>query len=146
MGWLDELQGHHIGLDTAPLIYYIEEHPAYLPFVEPFFNAIDKGELTVVTSTITLLETLVYPLKQGRTDLVNQYEQILLNINGLQIIDLSPPIAKLAAQMRATYNLRTPDAIQLATAVNQGATYFFTNDRSLQKIKELTVFVLDFLR
>lgn len=30
MEWIDSLKGELVGLDTAPLIYYIEEHPAYL--------------------------------------------------------------------------------------------------------------------
>jgi len=26
-----------VGLDTGPLIYYIEEHPAFLATIKPFF-------------------------------------------------------------------------------------------------------------
>lgn len=30
MGWVDNLQGKVVGLDTAPLIYFIEEDPVYV--------------------------------------------------------------------------------------------------------------------
>lgn len=41
MGWIDDLQGQLIALDTAPLIYFIEEHPTYCPVVEPFFEQLE---------------------------------------------------------------------------------------------------------
>jgi hypothetical protein len=66
MGWVDDLEGQTVGLDTAPLIYFIEENLTYLPIVEPFFNAVANGKITVVTSTITLLEVLVRFIPCGR--------------------------------------------------------------------------------
>lgn len=60
MGWIDTLQGTVVGLDSAPLIYFIEEHPTYLPLMDAFFEALDRGEFQVVTSVITLLEVLVH--------------------------------------------------------------------------------------
>ncbi|WP_225896572.1 type II toxin-antitoxin system VapC family toxin [Amazonocrinis nigriterrae] len=40
-------------------------------------------------------------------------------------------IAETAAQLRADSNLRTPDAIQIATAIRAGASFFVTNDARL---------------
>lgn len=59
MGWVDSLRGKAVGIDTMPVIYYIEEHPLYLDMLDPFFNAVDRGDFTVITSIITLLEVLV---------------------------------------------------------------------------------------
>jgi hypothetical protein len=39
MEWLNELQGKIIGLDTAPLIYFIEENPSYLAGGFHFLNS-----------------------------------------------------------------------------------------------------------
>lgn len=44
MGWVDRLYGKIIGLDTAPLIYYMEENPSYLSIVDPFFDAVIRGD------------------------------------------------------------------------------------------------------
>jgi hypothetical protein len=54
--WINNLYGHVVGLDTAPLIYFIEGHPRYLQTVTPFFETLSQGEFRVVTSVITLLD------------------------------------------------------------------------------------------
>ena len=65
MGWIERLRGTVVAVDTAPLIYLIEENPIYLSCVRPFFEAVDRGDLQVVTSTLTLTEVLVHPLRHG---------------------------------------------------------------------------------
>ncbi len=79
MEWLKALSGLVVGLDTAPLIYFIEENHVYLPLVRPFFEAVDRGEFQVVTSVLTLTEVLVHPLRRGDHRLAEQHRQILLH-------------------------------------------------------------------
>jgi predicted nucleic acid-binding protein len=79
--WISDLRTKTIGLDTAPLIYFIEENPTYLQTVKLFFEAMDRGEFTVVTSMVTLLEVLVHPLRRNNTALATEYRDILLNSN-----------------------------------------------------------------
>jgi len=143
MGWLTALQGKVVGLDTAPLIYLIEEHPVYLDRVRPFFEAMDRGEFAVVTSTVTLLEVLVHPFRHRDAKLAEQYRNILLNARGLTTVSMAPDIAEEAARLRAVYNIRTPDAIQVATALHEGASYLLTNDVRLRPVTELQVLILD---
>ena len=128
MEWLAALRGQVIGLDTAPLIYFIEEDPAYLQLVRPFFEALDQGEFQVVTSTVTLLEVLVHPLRHGNTELAGQYREILLNSTGVFCIALFDDIAEEAARLRSEYNL--------------GTSYFFTNDHRLPSLPGLEMLVL----
>jgi len=116
MGWVDPLQGKVVGLDTMTLIYYIEEHPIYLKIVDPFFDALELGKCRAVTSMIALLEVLVHPIREGNTKLFQRYRDILFDAEGLTTVELSQPIAEEAARLRAIYNIRTPDAIQTATA------------------------------
>ena len=132
-----------ISLDTAPLIYFIEKNPTYLDTMRLFFRALNQGEFTVVTSVVTIAEALVYPLRQGNTALAQQYRDILFNSQGLTTIEVVPVIAETAAQLRADYNLRTPDAIQMATAISEGASFFLTNDARLPSLPGLSVLVLD---
>lgn len=146
MEWLVQLQGQVVGLDTAPLIYFVEENPLYLEITSAFFEAMARGEFEVVTSVVTLLEVLVYPLRRGDTALAQQYRDILFNEEGLATIQVFPDIAEEAAQLRAVYNLRTPDAIQMATAIHERASFFLTNDARLPSLPGLTVLVLDELR
>lgn len=146
MEWIATLQGKAVGLDTTPLIYFIEENPIYVEAVCPFFEAMDRGEFSVVTSIVTLLEVLVHPFRRGDTELAQQYRNILLNAKGLTTILLSQDIAEDAARLRAAHNIRTPDAIQLATAIHEGASFFLTNDARLPSLSGLKMLVLDKLK
>jgi predicted nucleic acid-binding protein len=146
MEWIAQLQGKVVGLDTAPLIYFMERNPKYIEMMRFFFKSFDRGDFRLVTSTVTLLEVLVYPLQQKNTILAQEYREILLNQEGLTVVELTPDIAETAAQLRATYNLRSPDAIQMATAICEGASFFLTNDARLPCLPELTVLVLENLR
>lgn len=142
MEWIERLRGEIVGLDTAPIIYWVEENPNYLRLVQPFFEALDRGEFEAVTSTVSLLEVLVYPIRCGNMKLAKQYREILLRAKGLATLQLDEEIAERAAELRANYNVRTPDAIQLATALHLNATYFLTNDAGLPPISELSVLLL----
>lgn len=146
MEWIAQLQGYVVGLDSAPLIYFIEQNAAYLEMMRLFFRALNQGEFRAVTSVVTLPEVLVYPLRQGNTTLAQQYRDILFNAEGLTTIQVSPDIAEVAAQLRAIHNLRTPDAVQMATAICEGASFFLTNDARLPSLPGLEVLVLEELR
>lgn len=142
MEWIAQLEGQIVGLDTAPLIYFIEQNPSYIAMMRVFFRALNQGNFTVVTSVVTLPEVLVYPLRQRNTQLSQQYRDILFNSTGLTTVEVDSNIAEIAAQLRADYNLRTPDAIQMATAISVGSSFFFTNDVRLPSLPGLSVLVL----
>jgi predicted nucleic acid-binding protein len=146
MNWVASLRGQKVGLDTAPIIYYIEKHSSYVDMLRSFFDSVTRGECSVVTSVMTLLETLVVPLREGNVDLAGQYRDILSNLKGLTTVSVSPYIAEEAARLRAFHNIRTPDAIQMATAISAGAVFFLTNDKSLPLLPNLQVLVLDDLK
>ena len=99
MEWINNLHGKTIGLDTAPLIYFIEENPAYIEIVRFFFEAMDRGDFLVVTSTVTLLEVLVHPLRSNNKELATEYKDILLN-SKLMTVDVSSTIAEQDAKMQ----------------------------------------------
>lgn len=142
MEWIAQLQRTIVGLDTAPLIYFIEQNPTYLEMMRLFFRTLNQGDFLVVTSVVTIPEVLVYPLRQGNITLAQQYRDILFN-SQVTTIEVAPNIAETAAQLRADYNLKTPDAIQMATAINEGASFFLTNDGRLPSLPGLSVLVLD---
>lgn len=146
MQWIAQLQGQAVGLDTAPLIYFIEQNPTYLEMTRLFFRAVARGEFRVVTSVVTLLEVLIYPLRRGDTTLAQRYRNILLNSQGLRTVQVSREVAEAAAQLRAVHNLQSLDAIQMATAIREGASFFLTNDARLPSLPGLEVLVLDELR
>lgn len=143
MELVDELRGLRICIDTAPFIYFIEKHPKYLNVVRPIFIEIDAGEIEAITSTITLLEVLVHPLKTKNDMLVERYREILLHSEGLTTFEILHEISERSSKLRARYSIKTPDAIQIAVGVLYGATKFLTNDPGLRKISEIDALVLD---
>jgi predicted nucleic acid-binding protein len=146
MGWVEDLHGKVVGLDTAPFIYYIEKHTSYIDMLHLFFRAVERGEITVVTSVMTLLEALVQPLRKGDTKLADQYRHILFRTKNLTTVMPSRDITEEAAQLRALHNFTGFDAIQIATAMDASASVFLTNDRKLQRASAIPVLVLDDLR
>jgi len=145
MEWLTELRGKTIALDTAPLIYFIEENQIYLKSVRDFFEAMEREEFSVITSSVTLLEVLVHPLRNNNQELAKEYRDILLN-SKLMTFEISNAIAERAAHLRATFNIRTADAIQIGTAINSEASYFLTNDVRLPEMPSIKIISLDSLK
>ena len=59
------------------------------------------------------------------------------------MIALDARMAEIAADLRARYRLRTPDALQIAAALVTGCEAFLTNDAALRRVTDLQVLVLD---
>lgn len=95
-----------------------------------------------MTSALTLTEVLVHPLRLGRADLAVQYRAILLGDSALRLVHLDAEVAIRAAELRARYNLRTPDAVQVASALHAGAEAFVTNDLDISRVTEIRVLQL----
>ena len=129
-------------LDSAPLVYYIQDNQTFSGLISPIIDAIARGEKQGVTSYLTLLELLVMPFKKKRGDLADKYRRVLLKSPHMRLLPLGEDVAEEAARIRASYRFRTPDAVQLASAKLSRADIFITNDRKLRRYKEIRVLVL----
>ena len=137
-----------ICLDTAPLIYFIEENKRYISIVEKIFSEISYGNILGIFSYLTLLEVLIKPIKEDAREIADKYRNLLLGNIYLRMFPLDERVAEKAAELRAKYGgngfkLNTPDAIQVATGLLNGAEIFLTNDRNLKQIQEIEIIVLD---
>jgi predicted nucleic acid-binding protein len=141
MGQLNIPAASIVYVDTAIVIYSIEKFPDYFPLLEPMWKQLQTSQIQVITSELTLLETLVMPLRNANTALVNRYEAMLLS-SEISLIPINQTILKAAASIRSTTNLKTPDAIHAATAINLGCTIFLTNDAGLRNVPGISVVVL----
>jgi predicted nucleic acid-binding protein len=132
-----------LGIDTAPVIYFVERHPKYVTLVHQIFGMIDQGVVTGISSVITLAEVLTLPCKAENANLKLKYQNLLLNSKNFNLIPVDAIAAQLAAELRAKYDLRTPDAIQISVSINAGCQAFLTNDTLLKKVTEIKMLVLD---
>ena len=131
-----------VGIDTMAFIQYFENNLRYLPFVKTLFEFVEEGKIKGKTSVITYLEILVRPKKEKRDDLIEQYEILLTNYPNLEIIPVNKEIADISSSLRARYDLRIPDAIQVATSIVSGASALITNDLNMKRIRETEVIIM----
>jgi predicted nucleic acid-binding protein len=127
-----------VGFDTPPFIYFVERHPTYIAAMHRVFQRMNAGLLDGVTS-----EALVHPKRTRDQQLEGVYKDLLLRGQGLRLLAIDPAIADVAADLRARYNVRTPDALQIASALVAGCQVFLTNDADLRRVTELRVLALD---
>ena len=141
----DSFKGvNRLFLDTAPIIYYVERNPKYLASVRVVFQQISNGLLIGVASPVTLAECLVRPYILEQTELQQNFIELITNTNNIEYVPISDQnIALGAAQIRAKYNLKLPDAFQIAVALTTNCDAFFTNDAIFKRITEIQVLVLD---
>ncbi|MXV92505.1 MAG: type II toxin-antitoxin system VapC family toxin [Chloroflexi bacterium] len=99
--------------------------------------------MQVFTSVITLTEILSQPLKLGNYNLAREYLDILVTRDEYIVVEISTAPAITAAEIRARFSLRTPDALHAATAIESGCDAFLTNDRGFRRVHDLNVLVLD---
>jgi len=137
------LQRHRrVALDTSVVIYAVEANPKYFNLASRVFNWLESDG-HAVTSTLTMTEALVRPYRVYDIQAVDKFYSFLLTYPHLEWVAPTLRIADRAAQIRAEHNLRTPDAIQAATAAVSGATALITNDPIFRRIEFLNVLILD---
>ena len=95
-----------LGIDTAPLIYLIENDPRNDALVLNAIQRITSGQIVGITSVITLSEVLVRPFLAGDAVLQQRYRDILLHSAGFRTCSIDSAAAERAADLRARYGLR----------------------------------------
>ena len=127
-------------VDSAPIIYELENHPKFAPIFKPVFEAHDKGLVRFAVTTITLAEVLAGPLGNDNQVLAERYKATL---RSWFVVDLDADIAESATRLRAALKLKLADAIQAASALALGADAMVTHDRDFSALKDLKVLGVD---
>ena len=116
-------------LDTCVVIYRVEEPPEFLPLIQVAIARYPSGVFCV--SPLVYLECLVGALRSSQVDLVERYKAFL---DACVCLEMSMAVYRLAADLRAEYGLKTPDALHLATAKYHNCEVFLTNDDRLKRV------------
>lgn len=130
-------------VETAPFIYYTEQRAGYVEKMRVVFTDVDRGRVHVITSVVTLAEILMKRLKENDPTLVRRYREMFYRTQHMTLVPISAGVAESAADLRARYNLRTPDALHVATALDAGCDAFLTNDTDITRVNEIAVLLLD---
>ena len=122
------LQYQSVFLDSAPMIYHLEDIEPYSTLTTEVFAALACGKLEAVLSTISITELLTKPFREGKDNQIAVFEMFISSLPQTRLVVPTYTTAKQAARLRGQYGLRTPDAILFSTAQAEGCDAFLTND------------------
>jgi predicted nucleic acid-binding protein len=123
-------------LDSAPIIYFLEDHPKFGSQFQILFEEHSRGRVHFAVTTITIAEVLAGPLSVGDESLVRRYRNIL---ESWQVVALDAEIAESAARVRTSFRLKLADAVQVASALAVNADALVTHDRDFTNVQSLRV-------
>lgn len=128
-------------LDANIIIYRIEA-------VEPFNRQVVATVQELIAlypdagfavSRLSMMECLVKPLREQNSADIERYRGFFAS-TGLQIVEVNALVLETATLLRARHGLRTPDAIQAASAMSiKGPVTFLTGDKQFGKVPGLNV-------
>lgn len=143
---LEQVKGKSVYFDTNPFIYFVEGHEIFFEAVKPLFEMIDGDEITACTGELTLTELLIKPYRDGAHDIIAEYEGLLLHSGHFSVFGLSMATFLKAAKIGGETLMRTPDALHMATALENNCDFFITNDKRIRSYQGVTVMqVLDLI-
>ena len=129
-------------LDACTIIYLIEA-------ANPFHKAVlarlaqhgKDPRAQIVTSQLSRLECRTRPLRDKDAGLLAKYDEFF-SAQRLLLAEVSTAVIDRATELRAVHGFKTPDAIHLATAIDDGADVFLTGDTTLQRCAKVKVEVV----
>jgi predicted nucleic acid-binding protein len=114
-----------IYLDSVLCVYALENRDLR---GEQTRRALAKGAARFCVSPLVVMECLVRPLREHDIALEMSYREFFREFD---MLDIALDAYQLAARVRATSSLKTPDALHLAAAQQGGCAELWTADRSL---------------
>ena len=146
-----------IYVDSNIFIYDATNHPKYAPSCSTFLDRVEAGEITGITSVLSVNETVhklsiielssklkkkpvsIIPLTKTNPslldDLVTPFlaAENIMNMN-LELVNLIAPIVISALEFMKRYRLMSNDAVHVATMKRHGITEIATNDPDFERV------------
>ena len=141
MGRIKVPEGATVYLDAAAIIYSVERHDKYRSLLDPLWDSVSAGNIRVITSSLTLLEVLVVPIRNQDHTLISDFRS-LLEGSEVSMQPIDETVLFEAATIRAGRNTKTPDSIHAATAMVCGCDTFITNDSGFRSFAGLNPIIL----
>ena len=123
-------------IESAPIIYVLEDHPELAPVFRPVFEVHDKGRARFAVTTVTIAEVLTGPLTACNEVLAERYRS---TFRSWFVVEFDAEIAESAARLKASCKLKLADAVQAASALTIGADALITHDRDFSGLPDLHV-------
>jgi len=129
-------------LDASAIIYFVEaESPFHAAMLKSVARFGGDPMSRLLTSRISRLECRVKPLRDSNQALLTKYDAFFRR-RRLIVGEVSAAVVEQATDLRARYRFKTPDAIHLASAIEEHTDLFLTGDDDLRRCTEVKVEVL----
>jgi predicted nucleic acid-binding protein len=125
MGLIQTLRSQNVYFDANIFIYLLEGSDNYSQSLSDITSLIANNQISVVCSDLVYTEMLPYHAKRNNHKAI---AHIIDFLDNFQIVRLSREIAIHAGILRGETGMKTPDALHVATAINQQCDIFLTND------------------
>lgn len=130
--------------DSNALIYQTEVHPLFAARVKTKLDSIhnEHEAVRIATSRLSWLECRVLPLRSHDAEALDKFDRFFA-LPDLLIIEIERTVIERATEIRAQYNLTTPDAIHAASCLGLGGDHLLlTGDATYRRVPGLRVHVL----
>lgn len=124
--------GDHVYLDSNVVITILEHTAPLNRPQKKFIVALETGQVTGISSHLTLAECLVKPMRESNEQAIEAVLQFLEHQEHIELLPVSRDILVKAAQIRAVSGTKLPDAIHLASAVAAGCDTFLSDDKGIR--------------
>ena len=130
--WLQDLRDYRrVALDTNVVIYALEDVAPYRELAQHLLRLMERGLMMASVSAIVEAEVMVKPLRNRDWLTLDKLELFFGNSPNLIVKSFDRTIAKRAAMVRASSSLALPDAIIVATALEDRCEVLIGNDTAM---------------
>ena len=110
-------------VDTNVVIYAVESEPTFGVRAQTLMaSALAAGD-TLMISDLVRMECMVLPFRTGDVALQQQYRAFFARPE-VQVVPITAAVCDRAVDIRATARFKPMDSLQLAAAVEHGASVF----------------------
>jgi predicted nucleic acid-binding protein len=116
-------------IDSNIFIAYLSKEEGYYSFSENTFKKLDRGVISGAFSSIMFSEVISISEDPKSSEIIRRF----VDHFGKNLVEVPADknICLLAAEIRAKHNIKLPDAIHLASAIETKTDIFVTADKKL---------------
>ncbi|WP_226986121.1 type II toxin-antitoxin system VapC family toxin [Ramlibacter tataouinensis] len=135
--------GRRVYFDTNIFIYVLGASQRYAALCLELLQACARQRILGCTGDVTLAELLVKPLQANDAQAVAAVRELLVEDGSIALHSHSRKAFERAAALRARHGLKMVHALQLATALEAGATCLVSNDRQFPSLADIECLSLE---
>jgi uncharacterized protein len=128
-------------LDSVILVYYLDHVGPFQMRAAARLAALRAAGDTIAVSDLVRMECRMDPIRKADNVRLARFDGFFAHAD-VEVVPMTTAVFDRATQIRAIYNYKTMDSINLAAALEGGCDVFLTNDLQLNRFPDLTVEIL----